>query len=143
MMALGPKGIALIQSFESCSLTAYQDQRGVWTIGWGHAIGVVAYQTCTQADADAWFILDTQTAVNAVNRTTDVPLSQNQFDALCSLCFNIGQGNFGSSTLLKDLNAGNTAGAAAQFLVWNRVNGVPNAGLIRRRAAEQALFLQS
>ena len=141
MMVLGPKGRALIQSFESLRLQAYQDQRGVWTIGWGHTLGVVPYQTTTPSEADEWFTQDTQTACNAVNRDTDVPLSQEQFDALASLCFNIGQGDFASSTLVKLLNAGDTAGAAHQFAVWNKVNGVENAGLDRRRAAEQALFL--
>jgi lysozyme len=141
MMALGPKGRALIQSFESLRLQAYQDQRGVWTIGWGHTGGVVPYQETTPGEADEWFTQDTQAACSAVTRTTDVPLSQEQFDALVSLCFNIGQGNFGSSTLLKFLNAGDMTNAAAQFLVWDRVNGVPNAGLLRRRQAEQALFL--
>jgi lysozyme len=143
-MKLSASGLKFIEQQEGIRFNAYQDQRGIWTIGVGHTgpditQGLVA----TQEQIDNWLLQDTQTAVNAVNRTTDVPLTQNQFDALCSLCFNIGQGNFGSSTLVKDLNAGNTAGAAAQFLVWNRVNGVPNAGLIRRRAAEQALFLQS
>jgi lysozyme len=141
MMHLGPKGTALIESFESCRLAAYQDPRGVWTIGYGHTLGTVAYQTCSQADADAWFVQDTQTAVNAVNRTTDVPLSQEQFDALVSFTFNIGQGSEAHSTLLSLVNQSNFAAAADQFLVWNHVNGVPNAGLTRRRQAERVLFL--
>ena len=141
MMALGPKGRALIQSFESLRLQAYQDQRGIWTIGWGHTTGVVPYQTCSASDADDWFTQDTQTAVNAVNRTTDVPLSQEQFDALVSFTFNVGQTAEAHSTLLSLVNQSDFTGAAAEFEKWDHVNGVPNAGLLRRRQAERDLFL--
>lgn len=142
-MFLGPKGKALIQSFESLRLQAYQDQRGIWTLGWGHTQGVVPYQTCTASDADEWFTQDTATAVKAVNATVHVPLTQEQFDALVSFTFNVGQGSEAHSTLLADINKGDFAAAAAQFLVWNHTNGVVNAGLTRRRAAERALFLDS
>jgi lysozyme len=71
----------------------------------------------------------------------DVPLSQNQFDALTSFTFNVGVGAFEGSTLLKDLNENAIAPAADQFLVWDHVNGAPNDGLLRRRTAERALFL--
>jgi lysozyme len=137
---LGAAGRALIQSFEACKLYSYQDQRGVWTIGWGHTLGVVPYQTCTQAEADAWFVQDTQAAVNAVTRTVDVALTQNQFDALVSFTYNVGVGAEASSTLLKLLNQGKFGLAAAQFSFWNHVDGQVDAGLTRRRAAEQALF---
>ena len=140
-MTLGPKGRALIQSFESLRLQAYQDQRGIWTIGWGHVQGVVPYQTCSVSDADDWFTQDTQTAVNAVNSTTDVPLTQEQFDALVSFCFNVGQGAEAHSTLLSYVTQHRFAEAADQFLVWDHIAGVPNAGLLRRRQAERALFL--
>ena len=140
-MTLGPKGRALIQSFESLRLQAYQDQHGIWSLGWGHTLGVVPYQTCSVSDADDWFTQDTQTAVNAVNSTTDVPLTQEQFDALVSFTFNVGQGAEAHSTLLSYVNQHRFAEAADQFLVWDHVSGVPNAGLLRRRQAERALFL--
>jgi lysozyme len=140
-MILGAAGKALIQSSEQCKLEAYQDQRGIWTIGWGHTgPEVIEYLTCTQAEADAWFVQDTQAAVNAVMRTVDVPLTQNQFDALVSFTFNVGQGSEAHSTLVSVLNRGQYAQAAAQFAFWNHVNGQVNAGLTCRRAAEQALF---
>src|ERR1700677_4572384 len=129
-MILGAAGLALIKSFEQCKLTAYQDQRGVWTVGWGHTgPAVTAQSVCSQADADAWLAQDTLTAQKAVNATVDVAITQNQFDALCSLCFNIGSSNFSNSSLLRILNAGDTTGAADQFLVWNHVDGAVNAGL--------------
>lgn len=140
-MILGAAGRALIQSFENLRLQAYQDQRGIWSIGWGHTGGVVEYQTCTPSEADEWFTQDTQIACNAVMRIIDVPMTQNQFDALVSLCFNIGQGAFGGSTLVKTFNNGHPDAAADQFTLWNHVNGQPNAGLTRRRTAERALFL--
>lgn len=140
-MQLGAAGKTLIQSFEQCKLYAYQDQRGVWTIGFGHTLGVVPYQTCSQADADAWFVQDTQAAVNGVIRSLDVAVNQNQFDALVSFTYNCGVGSEAHSTLVRLLNNGDAAGAAAQFLVWDHVNGVVDPGLERRRAAERALFL--
>ena len=142
MNALGAAGSKLIQSFESCTLSAYKDQRGIWTIGWGHtAADIGPNSTCAEYQAAQWFIQDTQVAVNAINRTIDVALNQNQFDALVSLCFNIGQGNFASSTLAHVLNKGDYPGAADQILVWNHTNGQVNPGLTRRRIAEHDLFL--
>lgn len=140
-MQLGPKGIALIQSFEQLRLVSYQDQHGVWTIAWGHTLGVVPYQTCTREDADAWFIQDTGIAVRAVNASLTVPVSQEEFDALVSFTYNVGIGSEAHSTLVKLLDAGNVAAAADEFPKWNHVDGVPNAGLTRRRAAERDLFL--
>ena len=141
MNAVSPRGLALIKSFESCRLTAYQDQHGVWTIGWGHTgPEVVAGLWWTQAHADVQLEIDAHGAVNAVNRSLDVAVNQNQFDALVDFTFNLGAGNEAHSTLLYYINAGNFVSAAAEFPKWNHVGGVPNAGLARRRAAEQALF---
>jgi lysozyme len=74
-----------------------------------------------------------------------VPVDDGQFGALIALVFNIGAGNLQASTLLRKLNAGDVAGAAEQFLAWDkaRVDGVlkPLAGLTRRRRAERAMFL--
>ncbi len=141
MLSLGPRGTALIQSFETCRLEAYLDQRGVPTIGWGHTAGVQLGDTCTQAQADAWFQTDALWAGQAILRTVDVALTQNQFDALVSFTFNVGVGAEAASTLLKVLNAGNYQAAADQFIRWDHVNGVVDPGLTRRRQAEQALFL--
>jgi lysozyme len=142
MMQLGPKGTTLIQSFEKLMLTGYPDATGIPTAGWGHtgpdvAIGV----TYTLDQCNDWFRADTAHACAAINRDVTVPLTQDQFDALVSLAFNIGTGAFGASTLLRLLNQGDTAGAADQFLVWDKIGGWPSAGLLRRRTAERALFL--
>ena len=140
-MQLGAAGTTLIQSFESCRLTAYLDQGGIPTIGWGHTAGVQMGDTCTQEQADTWFVADTGAACRVVNVNVDVAITQGQFDALVSLCFDIGGGRFHGSTLLRILNAGDTVGAADQFLVWDHDNGQQDPGLLRRRQAERALFL--
>jgi lysozyme len=122
-------------------LTAYQDPVGVWTIGYGHTgADVQPGLTITQEQASDLLLQDVAGAVAAVNRLVTVPLTQNQFDALVDFTFNVGQGNLASSTLLRELNAGNTAGAAAQFLVWVYAKGVELPGLVTRRQAEAALF---
>ncbi len=79
--------------------------------------------------------------MRAVNRLVTVPLTQNQFDALISFVFNLGIGNFRTSTLLKKLNAGDYTGAAKEFPPWVRADGKQLPGLIKRRDAEKALFL--
>ena len=144
MMSLGPKGAALIKSFEEYRDIVYEDQRGILTCGWGHTGPDVRVDTvCTPEQADKWFFNDTHTADNVVLRAIDVPMTQNQFDALCSLCFNIGAHAFTTSTLARVLNAGNYMAVADQFLAWNHTNGQVNAGLTRRREAERALFLST
>jgi lysozyme len=142
MNTLGSAGENLIKEFETLKLVAYQDQRGRWTCGWGHTgPDVVEGTTCTPAQAEEWFQQDTQAAVNGVDTSIQTDITQNQFDALTSFTFNVGVGAEAHSTLAKLVNARDFAGAAAQFLVWDHVDGVPNAGLLRRRQAEQALFL--
>lgn len=141
-MRTGSAGVALIQSFESCQLTAYQDQRGIWTIGWGHTgPEVCPGLVWTQAQADAQFVLDLHKTESAVMASLDVALTQNEFDALVCFTYNVGAGAEAHSTLVRLLNAGSLQAAADQFLVWDHVNGVPNAGLTRRRTAERTLFL--
>jgi lysozyme len=136
-------GLSLTEQFEGCRLTAYQDQVGVWTIGYGHTgPDVVAGLTITQAQAEAYLAADVQSAAACVNRAVTVPLSQEEFDALVDFVFNLGSGSFEGSTLLQLLNAGNMAAAAEQFNRWDRAGGAVVAGLLRRRQAETALFNQ-
>lgn len=140
-MKLGSVGIALIKQFESCRLQAYPDQRGIPTIGWGHTgpevhLGLV----WTQSQADSALKDDVQTAVLGVIKGLDVAVGQNAFDALVSFTYNVGVDAEAHSTLLKLVNARSPA-AAAEFLKWDHTNGVVNPGLLRRRQAEQKLFL--
>ena len=148
-MKIGPAGIALIREFEGCKLAAYRDGGGVLTIGWGHTgADVVEGMTITQERADELLLLDLSDAVHGVNALVTVPLTQNEFDALVSFAFNVGTDidadtkaeGLGDSTLLRKLNSGDRAGAAAEFPKWNKDNGRIVDGLTRRRLAEQSLF---
>jgi lysozyme len=144
-MMLGLTGRRLIQRFERCCLEAYPDDRGIETIGFGHT-GKDVYPglTWSQAQADSHFLIDTSTAQYIVNKTIKVPVNQNQFDAMCSLAFNIGETAFGCSTLGRMVNSGDLVGAAAQFPLWDheKINGAERVdpGLETRREAEEALF---
>jgi lysozyme len=134
-------GTMFTEGFEGCRLEAYQDVRGVWTIGFGHTgQDVVEGLTCTQQQAGNWLQADMQWAAAAVNSAVTVQLTQDEFNALVDFTFNVGAGNFDSSTLLRELNAGDYAGAAAQFDRWDYAGGQVVAGLLRRRQAETQLF---
>ncbi|QQO96212.1 endolysin [Acinetobacter phage Minot] len=144
-------GVDLIRQFEGLRTRAYQDSVGIWTIGYGtirypNGVAVKAGDVCTEEQAKSYMKHDLQKFVKAVNKLVTVPLKQTQFDALVSLVYNIGEGAFAGSTLLKKLNSKDYAGTAAQFLVWNkgRVKGklevIP--GLTNRRKKEKAYFEQ-
>ncbi len=138
-MTTGPKGLALIEEFEGCKLQAYQDGAGIWTIGFGHANARKdEYETQVQAEKD--LCADLATAERAVGSMVHAQLNQNQFDALASFTYNEGSGRFRGSTMLQLVNAGKYELAAAEFPKWDIVAGSVSPGLLRRRAAEQALF---
>lgn len=140
-MTYSKQGLALTESFEGCKLTAYQDVRGRWTIGFGHATAdVVAGMTCTLEQAQEWLESDIDWAAKVVTSLVHVSLTQSEFDAITDLVFNIGAGNFAKSTMLTDLNRGNFAMAALEFERWAFADGVKVAGLLRRRYAEKAEF---
>jgi len=138
----------LIKSFESCRLVAYlapesKPGRPVWAIGYGHTSpSVKEGDTCTQAQADSWFIEDLNSAVDRIAALiTYTPLTQGQFDALVSFAYNTKWEAFRTSTLLKKVNAGDMAGAAEEFPKWIDSAHKVMKGLIRRRNAERELFL--
>jgi GH24 family phage-related lysozyme (muramidase) len=146
-MKTGERGLKLIKEFEGCKLTAYICPAGVWTIGVGstrYSDGSAVKKGQTLANEEAALLLLSKTltsyehAVNAIK----VDLTQNEFDALVSLTYNIGAGNLASSTLVKMLKAGDPKSEIAQqFLRWDKAGGKPLAGLTRRRNAEAELFL--
>ena len=140
-MQYSKQGLALTEGFESCRLTAYQDVKGVWTIGYGHTgPEVVAGLVWTQDQADTALVCDTQHAVNTVNRLVTIELSQTAFDALVDFVFNVGSGNFAGSTMLKLINSGNLDAAAEEFSKWDHASGQVISGLLRRREAEANEF---
>lgn len=142
-MNISQKGIDLIKNFEGCRLTAYRCPANILTIGYGHTgSDVVTGQKITQEQAEKLLKSDLLVHCNNVSRLVKVPLTQNQFDALVSFEFNVGYGNFASSTMLKLLNQKKYREAAAQFDRWIYANRKVLAGLVKRRAAEKTLFLQ-
>lgn len=134
-------GLQLTKQFEGCELKAYQDQVGVWTIGYGHTgTDVKKGLTITEDQASTLLAADVAWAVTCVNKSVKVAINQNQFDALVDFVFNLGCANLGQSTLLRLLNSGQHSDAAKEFLRWNRAGGKVLAGLTRRRQAEMDLF---
>lgn len=145
-MQTSEKGIALIKQFEGCKLTAYQDSVGVWTIGYGWTQPVDgkpirAGMTIKQETAERLLKTGLVSYESDVSRLVKVGLTQGQIDALVSFTYNLGARSLSTSTLLRKLNAGDYAGAADEFLRWNKAGGKVLNGLTRRREAERALFL--
>ena len=143
---ISAKGMALIVHYEGMKLEAYPDPgtgEEPWTIGVGHTDGIKEGDTCTEKEALDWLRDDCREAEDCIDAHVEVELTQNQRDALISLIYNIGCGNFRGSTMLKLLNAGNTISAANQFGRWDKAAGKKMAGLTRRRDAETKLFLEA
>jgi len=134
------KGVNLIKSFEGFRADAYLDAVRVPTIGYGTTRGVKMGQKITEAQAVALLQKDLEMFENAINRLVKVPLTQNQFDALASFVYNLGETNFAGSTLLKVINNGRFELAPEQFLRWNKAGGKVLNGLTRRRQAEADMF---
>lgn len=150
-MKISATGLNLVKQFEGClkqtgdgTYKPYVCPAGVLTIGWGHTNhhGRQFNENTrwTKAQCDTALAEDMAGFEKAVERLVKVPLSQNQFDALVSFAYNCGEGNLSKSTLLRKLNAGDYDGAADQFAAWNKGGGKVLKGLVRRRAAEAALF---
>jgi lysozyme len=140
-MKLSIKGADAIKRYEGCVLKAYLCPAKVWTIGYGHTGSEVREGlTWLQHEANAAFLKDVARFESGVETVTTQIISQQQFDALVSLAFNIGMKAYQDSTLLKKLNSGDHVGAACQFARWNKVNGQYNEGLALRRASELYTF---
>lgn len=147
---LNQAGIDLICGFESCKLVAYLCPSGIWTIGWGHTgPDVFKGRKITQAQADQILLDDLDKFCREVESLVKVDIDDDQFAALVSFAFNVGSDidaddiaeGLGDSTLLKKLNSGDFAGAAKEFTKWNKSGGKVLLGLVRRRKAEQNLFM--
>lgn len=147
-MKISQQGIDLIKQFEGFRAKPYLCSAKVPTIGYGstrYADGTpvsLRDPAISEAEALELFASTLTTYEKAVTKAVKIPLEQYEFDALVSLCYNIGVGNFTSSTLLKLLNEGEVKSKVAeQFLRWNRAGGKVIKGLVHRREAEKSLFL--
>jgi lysozyme len=145
-METNQKGIDLIKFFEGCKLTAYLCPAGIPTIGYGHTgtdvtQADVGKKTITKEQAEALLISDLPKYEKGVTNNVKSVINQNQFDALVSFVYNLGEGNFKSSTLLKKINANpNDATIRNEFNKWINSNGKPLSGLVIRRKQEADLY---
>jgi lysozyme len=139
-------GIKALHGSEACALKAYLDSGGIYTIGWGSTTmfgnPVRKGMTCTQQEADEQAFKDVAEVEKVITKVVKVELTQNQFDALVNLGYNIGTNALANSTLVKKLNLGDYAGAAQQFMRWVYDNGKEVEGLKNRRRREKELFLK-
>lgn len=137
-MKTSQEGIRLIEEFEGCRLTAYQDSVGVWTIGYGHTKNVKRGQAITKQQAEHYLIQDVAKAEKNVSSfDSKYHWNQNQFDALVSFAFNIGS--------INQLTANGTrtiAQISDKILQYNKAGGKELPGLTRRRKAERLLFIR-
>lgn len=142
-MRISPDGLEFIKQSEGCRLTAYYDSVGVPTIGYGHTKGVRMGDVCTPEQASAWLVEDLASVYGDIASQVTVPLTQGQFDALCSFVFNLGGSALRNSTLLKMLNAGDYEAAQGQFGRWTHAGTQTLAGLVKRRAGEAEMFSEA
>lgn len=151
-MEINEAGLALIKQFEGLALTAYRCPADVPTIGYGHTRTVTDAHVrsgyrITEEAAEALLRDDLREAERAVEGHIQRPMTPNEFAAMVSLAFNIGAANFRSSSVARLFNDGDKVRSARAFELWNKITvsgkKVVSAGLVRRRAAEAALFLKA
>jgi lysozyme len=142
IMAIAESTLSFITREEGAKNKAYKDTKGLWTIGVGHLIRPgeehLIHATLTDQEVKDLLKSDLKWCSDAVESAVKVPLQQAQFDALYSLCFNIGGTAFKNSTVVRKLNANDYQGAADAILMWNKP-----AVLEKRRKRERDLFLSA
>ncbi len=135
--------IELIKKHESFCANVYRCPAGKLTIGYGHTGEGVKLGKVSEAKATELLKSDVSSAENAINKFVKTELNQNQFDALVSFVFNVGNGNFKKSTLLEQINERHFVTAAEQFNKWVFAGKEKLPGLVKRRQEEKALFLKT
>lgn len=141
MRQINEAGLKLIKEFEGCSLVAYQDAAGIWTIGYGCTHDVSPGMTITAEEAESRLRKYADATAVQVQNLLKWAVNDNQFSAIGVFAYNVGCGNLQKSTLLNCVNTGHLEDAAEEFLRWVKVAGIPSDGLLRRRKAERELFL--
>jgi lysozyme len=145
-MKTSQQGLDLIKHYEGLRLKPYRCPAGLWTIGYGHLIGNGSVlpdswnRTFSVAEANALLVTDVIRFERGVTRYCPVKLSQGQFDALVSFCFNLGLGTFQRSTIRQALLRGDKITAIESLLKYNKAGGKVLKGLDNRRKDEAALF---
>ena len=145
-LSVSRSAVELIKAFEGFRPKAARLDDGRWTIGYGHTLTTREGAEINEADAEALLLYDMISASHAVNEFVFAPLTQNQFDALVSFVFNIGVRSFRGSPTLRRLNEGRPLEAAMAMELWRKADlegeRIVIDALVRRRAAEKALFLK-
>ena len=133
-----PQGLDFIKRYQGLSLEKYQDPNGLWVIGYGHLIRdhETFAQPITRLQAESLFMQDVSYYRQVLNRCVQVPLAQNQCDALMSLAFSLGPEAVQQSTIVREMNQGHMADALA---LWQQ-QGASQTSLATQRQAEAALF---
>ena len=143
-LRMNDAGLDIIKKSEGLRLESYE-AGGRWYVGYGHAATAGPNMTITEQQAEELLRQDVSACEAAVAQTIVVPMNENEFSALVSLCYNLGTGRFKTTEPVNALNQGDRQGAADGFLVHNRarINGVltPIPHLTHRREEERALFL--
>ncbi len=141
-MKTNKRALQIIKSCESLRLQSYLCPAGVWTIGYGHTQGVKPGQTITEAQAEKFLQEDIEQKERALDGLLSFRLNENQYSALVSWVYNLGEGNFAKSTLRKVINAdpNDREGIAREWLRWNKSGGKELRGLTIRRQMELDLY---
>jgi len=126
--------IRMLKEYEGLRLKAYPDGNGIWTIGYGHTHGVRQGDVIDDAMAEGFLVDDMQWAMDCVMKRCPIHTA-NQFDAMVSLCYNIGCPRFQKSSVARNHVAGNYSAAAESFLLWNKPN------LLQRRMKERVIYV--
>ena len=141
-MKTSARGVKLITEFEGFRANAYPDVGSVWTIGYGFTKGVKQGDKITRTQADARLREELSEYEQGVSRACRVQPNQNQFDALVCFAFNVGVAGMSRSSVIKAHNREDYQAAARAFGLWVKAGGKQWPGLVRRRAAEAALYLE-
>ncbi len=136
--ALGVAG-AVVAYYEGKENRAYRDPVGIVTICYGHTTTARLGQTHTDEECDRLLQADLGKAFEAVDRYVRVPLPVERRAALASFVYNVGEGAFKNSTLLRKLNQGDIAGACKELDRWIYAKGQVLPGLVKRRSTEREL----
>jgi lysozyme len=144
-MKLTDDGLNLIKTFEGFRANAYRDPVGIWTIGYGHTSmagppEVKEGMSVTRQEAAIILARDVAAFSDGVRRLLKRQVNDRQFSALVSFAYNVGLENFRKSSVLKAVNDGNDAAVARRLQLWVKAGGRVLPGLVRRRAAEAAMF---
>ena len=144
-MKISKQGIDLLKHFESYKMKAYTCPAGVWTIGWGftrvNGVKIKEGDIMPLKEADKELTKQLRTYENVVRKAIMIKkINQNQYNALVSLCYNIGGSSFRRSDIVQLVNSRNFIGACRIFNLWSKAANKRSKGLLRRRISERNLF---